>query len=222
MLLSTELHHIHKIVSLPIGKRIKKVRLEQELTQQQVAEQVGFSRQALSKIEKGQSESPDPSTLVSLAKVLKNDFGIPELRKYIENEGGEEIVIAGRVSAGKPLIEFNNPDKIFIPAGMVARDADTFAVVINGDSMNDFGIKHRDLVILHKVAENPPNGTVVVVRIGSGDDSEFTIKKWFRDGSKVTLKPENIDYDEIPIETDFTEVHVEGKYAGLIRFGETL
>lgn len=180
---------------------------------------VGFSRQALSKIEKGKSESPDPSNLVSLAKALKNDFGISDLRKHLENDGAEEIKVVGRVSAGKPLVEFENPDSMFIPSKMLARDVETFGLVVSGDSMRDIGIRHGDLVVVHKT-EIPPNGTVVVVRIGSGEASEFTIKKWFKKDSRVTLKPENPEYDDIEIETEFTEVNIEGRFAGLIRFGE--
>ncbi len=92
-------------MSIPIGKRIKKVRQDLELTQEQVAKMVGFSRQALSKIEKGISESPDPSNLISLAKALNNNFdelwldeylteneGRPNKREIIENATPEEIV----------------------------------------------------------------------------------------------------------------------------------
>lgn len=37
----------------------------------------------MSKIEKGQSESPDPSNLISLAKALNNNFDEPSLDKYL-------------------------------------------------------------------------------------------------------------------------------------------
>lgn len=92
-------------MSIPIGKRIKKARQDLELTQEQVAKMIGFSRQALSKIEKGITESPDTSNLISLAKALNNNFGEEWLNEYldgtiaapskteiIENATPEEIV----------------------------------------------------------------------------------------------------------------------------------
>lgn len=81
---------------IPIGKRIKKVRRDLDLTQDEVADMVGFSRQALSKIESGKTESPDPSNLISLAKALKNNFGESWLDKYLSDldssQTKEEII----------------------------------------------------------------------------------------------------------------------------------
>jgi repressor LexA len=206
-------------MTIPIGKRIKKVRDDLGLTQEQVAKKVGFSRQALSKIEKGTSESPDPSNLISLAKVLRNDFGLPELLKYIESDGALEIEIKSRVSAGRPLQFFENVEKIYIPARMQSRTGETFAVLVQGQSMINAGIFHGDIVILHECPE-PFNGNTVLVRIGEGETSEYTLKTWHKDGSKITLKPENADFDAIIITKNSAEISVVGKFAGLIRFSE--
>lgn len=204
-----------------IGERIKRVRKRKGEKLVPLAKAALTTQPNLSQIENNLN-LPSERTLILLATKLKDNFGIPELTKYAENDGAEEIEIVGRVAAGKPIIKFDDSDKerIFIPSRMKARDGATFALVVTGDSMHGIGIRHRDLVIVHKTTGIPADGTVVVVRIGSGEASEFTIKKWFKKGSKVTLRPENPEYDDIEIETDVTKLTVEGKFAGLIRFGE--
>ncbi len=78
---------------------------------------------------------------------------------------------------------------------------------------------HGDLVVLHECPE-PFNGQTVVVRIGEGETSQYTLKTWHKDGSRITLKPENDTFDDIVITKNSAEVAVVGKFAGLIRFGD--
>lgn len=73
-------------MNIPIGKRIRKARRDSDLTQKQVAEMVGFSAQALSAIENGSTVEPDRSNLISLARVLKNDFGEGWLTEYVNEK----------------------------------------------------------------------------------------------------------------------------------------
>ena len=54
--------------SLPLAEALKRRRTEKGLTQEQLAEQLGVSRQAVSKWEKGLSE-PSTANLLALAKL---------------------------------------------------------------------------------------------------------------------------------------------------------
>ena len=56
------------VQNLPLGEALKQRRTEKGLTQEQLAEQLGVSRQAVSKWEKGLSE-PSTANLLALAKL---------------------------------------------------------------------------------------------------------------------------------------------------------
>ena len=68
--------------NMSLGENIKKRREELKLSQEYVAEQLGVSRQAVSKWETGQSE-PTANNLIQLAEVL--EISLSELTKPQEN-----------------------------------------------------------------------------------------------------------------------------------------
>lgn len=59
------------IVPMSIGDRIKAKRKVLDLTQQQLADQVGVTRSAVTQIEKGDVRDPRPEHLLKYAKALK-------------------------------------------------------------------------------------------------------------------------------------------------------
>lgn len=204
------------------GRELKAKRLgKKRLTLVEVEGMVGLSNATLSRIENGK-HNPPLNTLIALAKLYENDFGVPELSKYlIKHQGAAEIPLVGRVAAGKPIQVYDEMETLYVPAQMLsAREGETFAVQVSGDSMMNVGIRDKDIIVLHKVADSPADGTVVVARIGFGESAEYTLKSFYRNGgTSILLMPENDDYDKIILEPNITEIHVEGKFAGLIRFG---
>ncbi len=199
-----------------LGEKIERARKRAKLTQKALGSLVNLTHSAISQIEKGRN-IPHPSTLLALAKSLNDDFGRAELQNYLNN--AVEIEIESRVAAGRPSHSFENIEKIYIPSRMLSRSGKTFAVLVQGESMINAGIFHGDIVVLHECPE-PFNGQTVLVRIGEGEASEYTLKTWFKDGSKIILKPENDIFDDIVLTKNSAEVTVVGKFAGLIRFGE--
>lgn len=82
-----------------------------------------------------------------------------------------------------------------------------FALRVIGDSMIDDLIAEGDVVIMRPVPdpEQLKNGLIVAARIeGHGT----TLKRFYRIGEQVTLKPANPKY--IPIEVQATNVQVQG------------
>jgi len=59
-------------MSTEIGSRIRRIRVNQDLSQQDIAEQLGITPGAYAKIERGETD-PQASRLVELAKILKVD-----------------------------------------------------------------------------------------------------------------------------------------------------
>ena len=54
-----------------IGERLKEVRLLRNLTQAQLAQQVGRSQEAISLLESGGTKEPSATTLIRVARVLR-------------------------------------------------------------------------------------------------------------------------------------------------------
>ena len=92
----------------------------------------------------------------------------------------------------------------------MARGRETFALKVKGDSMIDDGILEGDHVIIRR-QDTAEDGEIVCALIGD----EATLKRFYRRGREVTLKPANKNYD--PIIVSKGEFHILGKVTGVIR-----
>jgi transcriptional regulator with XRE-family HTH domain len=61
--------------SMPIGKRVRLLREEHGLSQEELAERAGLSRQSIVDLERNDSYSPRLSTLEKIADALNIDIG---------------------------------------------------------------------------------------------------------------------------------------------------
>jgi repressor LexA len=120
-----------------------------------------------------------------------------------------EIPRVGRVMAGKPVEVFEHHEPILVPP-MLLRSGTHFVVEVRGDSMIDDGIREGDLVIVQQQVE-PSNGDTVVAVV----HGEATIKRFYRRGAVVELRPANAHMT--PLEVGVEDVEVKGVVAGLIR-----
>jgi repressor LexA len=120
-----------------------------------------------------------------------------------------EIPLIGRVMAGKPVEVFENHEPILVPP-MLLRAGTHFVMEVRGESMIDDGIREGDLVIVQQQAA-PNNGDTVVAVV----HGEATIKRFYRRGSIVELRPANAQMTALQV--DAQDVEVKGVVAGLIR-----
>jgi transcriptional regulator with XRE-family HTH domain len=60
-------------VNIPLGQQIKRLRKEAGLSQQALAEEVGISKYAICRIERGRG-NPSLSKLMAIAEILKVDI----------------------------------------------------------------------------------------------------------------------------------------------------
>jgi repressor LexA len=92
----------------------------------------------------------------------------------------------------------------------IVRGKETFALKVKGDSMIEAGIFDSDYVIIRK-QDTAENGDIVCALI----ESDATLKRFYRKGNEVTLKPANKNYD--PIVVSKGEFRILGKATGVIR-----
>ena len=122
-----------------------------------------------------------------------------------------EIPILGRVTAGRPTLAVEHVEgTIPLPTEWV-KGKEVFILKVRGDSMSPY-ILPDDYVIVRSqpLAEN---GDVVVTMIGE----EATVKRFFKRGRKIELKPDNEHWETIQIEEGSEEVQILGKVIGVFR-----
>jgi repressor LexA len=82
-----------------------------------------------------------------------------------------------------------------------------FSSLVDGESEHDRGKdRGRDLLIVEE-NEGPPDGTVVVALLRDGE--EVTVKKLYREGEMVRLKPQNGAHEDLVILAQ--EVRLQGR-----------
>ncbi len=135
----------------------------------------------------------------------------PNKNRAIEvttNQRFTQVPIIGQVRAGKPILAMENIEGSFpIPDDYMHGD-NCFMLRVQGDSMQDAGIFHRDLILVRQ-QPSANNGDIVVAML----EESVTVKRYFLEKDHIRLQPENEAYEPI-ISKDVT---VLGKVIGLYR-----
>jgi repressor LexA len=132
---------------------------------------------------------------------------------------GFSIPVWGIITAGCP-IPLPDPslsplDWIDITRAMIPDPENAFALRVRGSSMIDALINDGDIVVLRRQA-TAQNGDLVAARLWKDPtNSETTLKRFFREGDQILLKPENPAYQPIPAKPN--EVEIQGKVIYVMR-----
>lgn len=121
-----------------------------------------------------------------------------------------ELPLMGYIAAGKPLEPHVDPNATFqISASMLSGSKTAYVLQVKGESMIEDGIMDGDYVVIEKV-NDAHNGEIVVALV---DDNLATLKRFYKEGGKVILKPANATMQPIYPNT----VKIQGKVVGLVR-----
>ena len=121
------------------------------------------------------------------------------------------IPFLGDVAAGTGVLAIETTyDMMSIPEQFAGR-GDSFVLQVNGDSMIDVGIMSGDFIVVARQS-TAKTGEIVVAGI---PDDEATVKRFFPQGSRVVLKPENSSLE--PLEFDAAEVTIYGRVISVLR-----
>jgi repressor LexA len=124
----------------------------------------------------------------------------------------QRLPLLGQIAAGGPILaEENIEDELGVPDPL-GRNAD-FLLRVRGDSMINAGILDGDIVVVRR-QEDARNGEIIAALVGDDESAnEATVKRFYRDGARVRLQPENDALE--PTYPDF--VRVLGKVVGVFR-----
>lgn len=208
---------------MTVGDRIRQVRQEQDVTQQELADYIGVSKQAVYKYENnivtniptdkvdaiakrlkvspaylmGWEEQPTPKP-TSPAPIPPGFIPMPKMKK---------VPLIGAIACGDPITALQNREgDVDVPEDVRC----DFALKCHGDSMVGAGIHDGDVVYIH-IQPEVENGEIAAVRIGD----EATLKRVYLHMDYVELRPENPAFESIiRRKEDMNDVHIEGKAVG--------
>ena len=119
------------------------------------------------------------------------------------------IPLLGQVAAGKPLLCEDNIEKyLSVPETMLRKNHEYFALRVKGNSMVDAGIWDGDTALIQQ-CETAENGEIIVAVL----DDSATLKRFFKEPSRIRLQPENPDFKPIYCQ----DVRIAGKLAAIFR-----
>jgi repressor LexA len=131
---------------------------------------------------------------------------------------GFEIPICGKIAAGEPIAAPGNGscdpvyETITLTRDIVSERDGIYALRVAGNSMVDALVNDGDIVVLRK-QPTAENGDMVAVWLKR--EGETTLKRFFNEGDRVRLQPENPTLG--PIFVDPADVRVQGKVITVIR-----
>lgn len=139
-------------------------------------------------VEKGYVQKVDGNTRV--LKILDEKAALGLLGQ----QPSIELPLMGFIAAGRPLEPHTDPNATFqISASMISGKKTAYVLQVKGESMIDEGILDGDYVVIEK-SEIASNGDIVVALV---DDNLATLKKFYKEGERVVLKPANSTMDPI-------------------------
>ena len=192
---------------MSVAKNIKSLRLENDLTQEQLASRLGVSRSTVTQWENGWS-SPRMGMVQKLASV----FDVPTtsiVADELPNRLPGAITplpakpayapLLGRVHAGDATEPEILEERISLPAEVAEHHPRAYFLQVEGDCMSN--VYPEGCYILIDPDTVPQNGSIAVVSI---DGSDYVMRRLYRGASVLVLSPDSAagDYDDIVIEAD--------------------
>lgn len=197
-----------------ISDRLKELRAQKSLTQEELAKATGLKRSAIGMYESGKRK-PDYETLEIFADFYNVDMNylmgwdapttrkLPILPSTITPAHSRKFPVLGDIACGQPIEVVEEREFIETSVNVNAN----YVLRCKGDSMINARIFDGDYVFIR---EQPvvENGEIAAVYM----DNTVTLKRFYRRDGYIELRAENPMYKPIIIhEHDFEQVFIIGK-----------
>lgn len=126
--------------------------------------------------------------------------------------GAVVLPLIGTVRAGLPQLVLQEVEAQIAVDRSLVKGGDSFLLRVKGDSMIEAHILEGDLAVV-RPQTTAENGEIVVALI----DGEATLKRFFHEGDRIRLQPENDSMAPIVVAAGTQEVTIVGKVTGLCR-----
>ncbi len=153
-------------------------------------------------------------TRIRILKLVHDNFDNSESEKnQQQHQTVQSLQILGVIAAGG-LVETPSDESEFLELSGRFPQPQHYALKVTGESMIGENILSGDIVIMRKVKEEDQvrNGVIVAAMVeGEGT----TLKRFYRQGDQITLKPANSEYPDI--ETTADQLKLQGIVVGVWR-----
>src|SRR6266850_1622673 len=124
-----------------------------------------------------------------------------------------QVKLLGRIAAGTPLDVVESDETLAVPRFLLGRvkPERVYALRVKGDSMIDEHICDGDIALIENRTE-ARDGEIVVALV---DGARATLKRLFRFGPEVELRPANSQVESIRLPA--SQVLIQGIFRGLLR-----
>jgi len=146
--------------------------------------------------------------------IVKDNYGISYKSQQDNSEfssGTRSIPILGKIAAGQPFTVMDETDE-YLELDSYFADG-CYALRVKGESMIDAFICDGDLVLVEP-RDIPRNGEIVVALI---NDESATLKRYFHEGDRIRLQPENPTMQAIYVDPSKQKLRVQGVVKGIVR-----
>ena len=176
--------------NIEIGRRIKQRRLDMDLTQGDIANEIGVAISTIQRYETGAIDKIKLPVIEAIARVLRVDpnwlvgkSSSPTPSNIIPMPKTRRVPLLGTIACGEPILAEENLDgEVDMPEHIRA----DFALRCKGDSMINARIFDGDMVYIRQ-QEDVDNGQIAAVLIGD----EATLKRVYKYPGRLELRPEN-------------------------------
>ncbi len=148
------------------------------------------------------------NALENAGRITRTNLGNIEIPSNLKHGGTTMIPLVGSVACGAPNIGVEEIEETYAFPTELFGEGEMFMLRTYGDSMIDIGIRKGDLIVVKK--QNYANdGDIIVALV----DGETTLKRFFKDGSKIILHPENKTMKDIIVK----ECDIQGVLVSCIK-----
>ncbi|HEV8291151.1 MAG TPA: transcriptional repressor LexA [Tepidisphaeraceae bacterium] len=130
--------------------------------------------------------------------------------KLPDEERSSKLPLLGSIAAGSPIEAIENREEIDLEQLFASRNG-VYVLKIRGDSMIEDHLCDGDYVIIERRA-HAKNGEQVVALLDTG---EATLKRYYKEGSRIRLQPANSAMEPRIIEAD--RCRIQGVVIGVLR-----
>ncbi|SHI22967.1 repressor LexA [Sporobacter termitidis DSM 10068] len=176
-----------------LSKKLKQLRKENRLTQEELARRFGVTQQTIAKWEAGRA-LPEPETISRIAGFfgVTTDYLLDMTETFRAVGPVSSVRIIGTVRAGYDALALE--EDLGSALAEVKNGSEYRYLVVKGDSMAPY-IREGDLALV-RLQSDLQNGDLGVVIYGDG---EATLKKYYCSDGAVTLVPFNDAYETVTL-----------------------
>lgn len=143
-------------------------------------------------------------------RITRSKLGNIEVIPQLKPGDTTMAYLVGNIVCGNPTEAIENIEECYALPTELFGDGTLFMLRAHGDSMIDVGIREGDLVVLRQ--QNTADDGEIVAALVNG---ESTLKRIYRKGRKMILRPENATMEDIVVDAE--DCLIQGVLVSCIR-----